>query len=42
MSQALVRIAAGWLLGLMLAVAGAVVAVNLVNNYGGEPAAARP
>lgn len=32
MSQALVRIAAGWLLGLMLAVAGAVVAVNLVNN----------
>jgi hypothetical protein len=31
MSQALVRIAAGWLLGLMLAIAGAVVAVNLVN-----------
>jgi hypothetical protein len=32
MSQALVRMAAGWLLGLMLAVAGAVVAVNLVNS----------
>ena len=28
MSQALVRIAAGWLLGLMLAVAAAIVAVN--------------
>lgn len=32
MSQALVRIAAGWLLGLMLAVAGAVVSINLVNG----------
>lgn len=32
MSQALVRIAAVWLLGLMLAIAAAVVAVNLVNN----------
>jgi hypothetical protein len=32
MSQALVRIAAGWLLGLMLAIAAAVVAVNLVNS----------
>ncbi|MEV7575356.1 hypothetical protein AB0P28_19925 [Pseudarthrobacter sp. NPDC089323] len=37
MSQALVRIAAGWLLGLMLAVAGAVVAVNLVNNTVASP-----
>jgi hypothetical protein len=32
MSQALVRIAAVWLLGLMLAIAAAVVAVNLVNS----------
>jgi hypothetical protein len=32
MSQALVKIAAMWLLGLMLAVAGAIVAINLVNN----------
>jgi hypothetical protein len=32
MSQALVRIAAGWLMGLMLAVAGAIVAVNVVND----------
>ncbi|TLM83229.1 hypothetical protein FDW84_14035 [Pseudarthrobacter sp. NamE5] len=31
------RIAAGWLLGLMLAVAGAVVAVNLVNNTVASP-----
>lgn len=31
MSQALVKIAAGWLLGLMLAVAGAIVSINLVN-----------
>ncbi|WP_258803882.1 hypothetical protein [Pseudarthrobacter sp. NS4] len=37
MSQALVRIAAGWLLGLMLAVAGAVVAVNMVNNTVASP-----
>ncbi|WP_267276783.1 hypothetical protein [Arthrobacter sp. CDRTa11] len=37
MSQALVRIAAVWLLGLMLAVAGAVVAVNLVNNTVASP-----
>ena len=37
MSQALVRIAAGWLLGLILAVAGAVVAVNLVNNTVASP-----
>ncbi|MGK3647550.1 hypothetical protein [Pseudarthrobacter enclensis] len=37
MSQALVRIAAGWLLGLMLAVAGAVVAVNLVNSTVASP-----
>ncbi|ADX74845.1 hypothetical protein Asphe3_37490 [Pseudarthrobacter phenanthrenivorans Sphe3] len=33
----MVRIAAGWLLGLMLAVAGAVVAVNLVNNTVASP-----
>lgn len=37
MSQALVRMAAGWLLGLMLAVAGAVFAVNLVNNTVASP-----
>ena len=37
MSQALVRIAAGWLLGLMLAIAGAVVAVNLVNASVASP-----
>ncbi|HEX7202993.1 MAG TPA: hypothetical protein VF249_09535 [Arthrobacter sp.] len=37
MSQALVRIAAGWLLGLMLAVAGAIVAVNLVNKTVASP-----
>ncbi|MEE2524268.1 hypothetical protein V1639_14015 [Pseudarthrobacter sp. J75] len=37
MSQALVRIAAGWLLGLMLAVAAAVVAVNVVNNTMASP-----
>ncbi|GAB5078972.1 hypothetical protein [Arthrobacter sp. AD-310] len=37
MSQALVRIAAGWLLGLMLAVAAAVVAINLVNNTVASP-----
>ncbi|MFD0758442.1 hypothetical protein [Arthrobacter ulcerisalmonis] len=37
MSQALVRVAAGWLLGLMLAVAGAVVAVNIVNNTVASP-----
>ena len=32
MSQALVRTAAGWLLGLMLVVAAGVVAINIVNN----------
>jgi len=32
MSQALVKIAAGWLLGLMLAVAVAIVSINLVND----------
>ncbi|TDT79626.1 MULTISPECIES: hypothetical protein [Micrococcaceae] len=37
MSQALVRIAAGWLLGLMLAIAGAVVAINIVNNTVASP-----
>ena len=37
MSQALVRIAAGWLLGLMLAIAGAVVAINVVNNTVASP-----
>ncbi|MBT2521458.1 hypothetical protein [Arthrobacter sp. ISL-28] len=37
MSQALVRTAAGWLLGLMLAVAGAIVAVNLVNHSVASP-----
>lgn len=37
MSQALVKTAAGWLLGLMLAVAGAVVSVNLVNNSVASP-----
>ncbi|NUU31492.1 hypothetical protein [Arthrobacter sp. C9C5] len=37
MSQALVRIAAVWLLGLMLAIAGAVVAINLVNNSIASP-----
>jgi hypothetical protein len=31
MSQALVKIAAGWLLGLMLAVAAGIVSINLVN-----------
>jgi hypothetical protein len=37
MSQALVRTAAGWLLGLMLAVAGSIVAVNLVNDSIASP-----
>ncbi|MGY2744753.1 hypothetical protein ACQCSU_10055 [Pseudarthrobacter sp. O4] len=37
MSQALVRIAAGWLLGLMLAVAGSVVAINVVNESIASP-----
>lgn len=37
MSQALVRIAAGWLLGLMLAVAAAIVGVNVVNNTVASP-----
>jgi len=37
MSQALVRMAAGWLLGLMLAVAAAIVAINVVNNTVASP-----
>src|SRR6476620_10207558 len=37
MSQALVRIAAGWLMGLMLAVAGGIVAINLVNGSIASP-----
>ncbi|MET3952082.1 hypothetical protein [Arthrobacter sp. UYEF36] len=37
MSQALVRIAAAWLLVLMLAVAGGIVAVNVVNNTLASP-----
>lgn len=37
MSQALVRTAAGWLLGLMLAVAAAIVAVNVVNDTVASP-----
>jgi hypothetical protein len=37
MSQALVRIAAAWLTGLMLAVAGAIVAVNVVNDTIASP-----
>jgi hypothetical protein len=37
MSQALVRIAAGWLMGLMLAVAGAIVAVHVVNDTIASP-----
>ena len=37
MSQGMVRIAAAWLLGLMLAVAGAVVAVNVVNGTIANP-----
>lgn len=37
MSQALVRIAALWLLGLMLAVAGSIVAVNIVNDTIASP-----
>jgi hypothetical protein len=37
MSQALVRIAAGWLLGLMLAVAASIVGVNVVNNTVASP-----
>ncbi|XAS63953.1 hypothetical protein ACOM2C_11725 [Pseudarthrobacter sp. So.54] len=37
MSQALVRIAAGWLLALMLAVAGGIVAINVVNNSIASP-----
>lgn len=37
MSQALVKIAAGWLLGLMLAVAGAVVTINVVNDSISSP-----
>ncbi len=36
-SQVLVKIAAGWLLGLMLAVAAAVVAVNVVNGSMASP-----
>lgn len=37
MSQALVRTAAGWLLGLMLAVAASIVAVHVVNNSLASP-----
>jgi hypothetical protein len=37
MSQALVRIAAVWLLVLMLAVAGGIVAINVVNNSLASP-----
>lgn len=37
MSQALVRIAAVWLLVLMLAVAGGIVAINVVNNTLASP-----
>lgn len=37
MSQALVKMAAGWLLGLMLAVAAAIVAINLVNSSVASP-----
>ncbi|MET4096004.1 hypothetical protein [Arthrobacter sp. UYCu712] len=37
MSQALVRIAAGWLMGLMFAVAGSIVAVNVINNSIASP-----
>lgn len=37
MSQALVKTAAGWLLGLMLAAAAAVVSVNLVSNSVASP-----
>ena len=37
MSQALVRVAATWLLVLMLAVAGGVVAINVVNNTVASP-----
>ncbi|MET1064010.1 MAG: hypothetical protein ABWX85_03470 [Arthrobacter sp.] len=37
MSQALVKIAAGWLLGLMLAVAAGVVAINIVNHTIASP-----
>lgn len=37
MTQALVKTAAGWLLALMLAVAGAIVAIILVNNTVASP-----
>ncbi|XAS67226.1 hypothetical protein V3C33_17530 [Micrococcaceae bacterium Sec5.7] len=37
MSQALVKTAAGWLLGLMIAVAAAIVAINLVNGSVASP-----
>jgi hypothetical protein len=37
MSQALVRIAAGWLLGLMLAVGAAILGINVVNNTVASP-----
>ncbi|MFI2566413.1 hypothetical protein [Paenarthrobacter sp. NPDC018779] len=36
-SQALVKTAAGWLLGLMLAAAGAIVCINLVSNSVASP-----
>ncbi|MEZ2390594.1 hypothetical protein AB6813_13795 [bacterium RCC_150] len=37
MSQAIVKTAAGWLLGLMLAVAAAIVSINLVSNSVASP-----
>ncbi len=37
MSQSLVKTAAGWLLGLMLAVAAAIVSINLVSNSIASP-----
>jgi hypothetical protein len=37
LSQALVKTAAGWLLGLMLAVAAAIVSINLVSNSIASP-----
>ncbi|MFP3461621.1 hypothetical protein R5O87_12280 [Arthrobacter globiformis] len=37
MSQALVKTAAGWLLGLMLAIVGAIISVNLVNSSVASP-----
>ncbi|MFP3580683.1 hypothetical protein SB659_14000 [Arthrobacter sp. SIMBA_036] len=37
MSQAIVKTAAGWLLGLMLAVAGAIVCINVVSSSVASP-----